>query len=44
MPLLYTNLEDRNVSVRNASEKAILGFMMHLGYQSMYSACEKLKV
>lgn len=42
--VLYTSLEDRNASVRSASEKAVLGFMMHLGYASMYGACEKLKV
>ncbi|XP_008189868.1 protein mini spindles isoform X2 [Acyrthosiphon pisum] len=41
--VLYTSLEDRNASVRSASEKAVLGFMMHLGYASMYGACEKLK-
>lgn len=44
LPLLYASLEDRNASVRSASEKAVFGFMMHLGYASMYGACEKLKV
>lgn len=44
LPVLYTNLEDKSASVRSASEKAVLGFMMHLGYASMYGACEKLKV
>jgi len=44
LPLLYVSLEDRSASVRGASEKAVLGFMMHLGYASMYGACEKLKV
>jgi len=44
LPFLYASLEDRNASVRSASEKAVLGFMMHLGYAPMYGACEKLKV
>jgi len=44
LSVLYTNLEDKSAGVRNASEKAVLGFMMHLGYASMYGACEKLKV
>jgi len=44
LPVLYTSLEDKNAGVRSASEKAVLGFMMHLGYSSMYGACEKLKV
>ncbi|XP_029345564.1 protein mini spindles isoform X2 [Acyrthosiphon pisum] len=43
LPVLYTSLEDKNAGVRSASEKAVLGFMMHLGYASMYGACEKLK-
>jgi len=41
---LYASLEDRNSNVRSASEKAVLGVMMHLGYATMYGACEKLKV
>lgn len=44
LPVLYNSLEDRHASVRNASEKAVLGFMIHLGYTTMYGACEKLKV
>lgn len=44
LQVLYISLEDRNSAVRSASEKAVLGFMMHLGYASMYGACEKLKV
>lgn len=44
LSVLYLSLEDRNAGVRSASEKAVLGFMMHLGYASMYGACEKLKV
>ncbi|XP_050528781.1 protein mini spindles-like isoform X2 [Daktulosphaira vitifoliae] len=40
---LYISLEDRNASVRNASEKAVIGFMMHLGYTTMFGACDKLK-
>ena len=44
LPVLYTSLEDKSAGVRSASEKAVLGFMMHLGYTFMYGACEKLKV
>lgn len=44
LPVLYNSLEDRHASVRIASEKAVLGFMIHLGYATMYGACEKLKV
>lgn len=44
LPPLYACLEDRNLNVRNASEKVVLGVMMHLGYSTMYGACEKLKV
>jgi len=43
LPLLYASFEDRSAVVRGASEKAVLGFMMHLGYSSMYGACDKLK-
>ncbi|XP_026810117.1 LOW QUALITY PROTEIN: protein mini spindles-like [Rhopalosiphum maidis] len=43
LPVLYTSFEDKSASIRSASEKAVLGFMMHLGYASMYGACEKLK-
>ncbi|KAL5234313.1 hypothetical protein ACI65C_001723 [Semiaphis heraclei] len=43
LPVLYSSLEDKNAGVRSASEKAVLGCMMHLGYASMYGACEKLK-
>lgn len=44
LPVLYSNFEDKNHKVREASEKVVLGFMMHLGYASMYAACEELKV
>lgn len=44
LPVLYSSFEDKSASIRSASEKAVLGFMMHLGYASMYGACEKLKV
>ncbi|XP_050054425.1 protein mini spindles-like isoform X3 [Aphis gossypii] len=43
LPVLYSSFEDKSASIRSASEKAVLGFMMHLGYASMYGACEKLK-
>jgi len=44
LPVLYSSFEDKSASIRSASERAVLGFMMHLGYASMYGACEKLKV
>lgn len=44
LPLLYVSLEDKNPGIRNGSERAVIGFMQHLGYAFMYSACEKLKV
>lgn len=41
---LYSNLEDRNSDVRKSANEAVHGFMIHLGYQAMMNACEKLKV
>uniref|UniRef100_A0A8D8W5H1 Cytoskeleton-associated protein 5 n=1 Tax=Cacopsylla melanoneura TaxID=428564 RepID=A0A8D8W5H1_9HEMI len=41
--LLYSNLEDRNADVRKNAADAAAGFMIHLGYGPMSSACEKLK-
>ena len=40
--VLYASLEDRSGDVRKASQDAILGFMKHLGFQSMVKATEKL--
>jgi len=44
LPVLYTSLKDKNAGVRRSSKKAVLGFMIHLSYASIYGACEKLKV
>lgn len=40
---MYTNLEDRNADVRKNAQEAILGVMIHLGYETMVKQTEKLK-
>ncbi|CAB0005062.1 unnamed protein product [Nesidiocoris tenuis] len=42
LPTLYNNLEDRAADVRKAANDAVLGFMIHLGFNSMTSAREKI--
>uniref|UniRef100_A0A0A9YXT8 Cytoskeleton-associated protein 5 n=1 Tax=Lygus hesperus TaxID=30085 RepID=A0A0A9YXT8_LYGHE len=42
LPTLYNNLEDRNAEVRKGANDAVLGFMIHLGYSSMNSACDNI--
>lgn len=44
IPLLYAALEDRGAEVRRGAGEAVLGFMMHLGPESMARQAEKLKV
>lgn len=44
LPHLYNNLEDRNSEVRKNANEAVFGFMIHIGYPTMFQACEKLKV
>lgn len=44
IPHLYSNLEDRNADVRKNAQEAVLGIMIHLGYESMAKQTEKLKV
>lgn len=44
IPHLYANLEDRNADVRKNAQDAVLGIMIHLGYDSMAKQVEKLKV
>lgn len=44
IPHLYSNLEDRNADVRKNAQEAILGFMIHLSYETMVKQTEKLKV
>ncbi|XP_015596923.1 protein mini spindles isoform X2 [Cephus cinctus] len=43
LPHLYSNLEDRNSDVRKNAQEAVLGFMIHLSYESMTRTTEKLK-
>ncbi|XP_068082829.1 protein mini spindles [Anabrus simplex] len=43
LPYLYSNLEDRNADVRKNAQEAILPFMIHLNYQPMLKATDKLK-
>lgn len=44
IPYLYTNLEDRNADVRKNAQEAVLGFMIHLSFETMSKQTEKLKV
>ncbi|RZC32556.1 cytoskeleton-associated protein 5 [Asbolus verrucosus] len=43
IPHLYSNLEDRNSDVRKNAQEAILGIMIHVGYETMVKNTEKLK-
>ena len=43
IPILYVHLEDRTFDIRSSSQKAILGVMMHVGYDCMAKHLEKLK-
>ncbi|KAK2583775.1 hypothetical protein KPH14_009682 [Odynerus spinipes] len=43
IPQLYNNLEDRNSDVRKNAQEAVLGFMIHLSYETMARQTEKLK-
>lgn len=43
IPHLYSNLEDRNADVRKNAQEAILGIMIHVGYETMVKQTEKLK-
>merc|ERR1719348_381463 len=42
LSVLFSSLEDRSADVRKSAQDAILGFMKHLGFQSMSKAMEKL--
>lgn len=44
IPILYSHLEDRMSDIRANSRKAVLGIMMHVGYDAMLKQVEKLKV
>ncbi|CAH1174022.1 unnamed protein product [Phaedon cochleariae] len=43
VPYLYSNLEDRNAEIRRNATDAILGIMIHVGYENMAKQTEKLK-
>ncbi|KAJ8349386.1 hypothetical protein SKAU_G00245160 [Synaphobranchus kaupii] len=43
VPYLYASLEDRNGDVRKKAQDALPNFMMHLGYEKMAKAMNKLK-
>lgn len=43
IPHLYSSLEDRNADVRKNSQEAVLGIMIHVGYEQMVKQTEKLK-
>ncbi|XP_015517850.2 protein mini spindles isoform X1 [Neodiprion lecontei] len=43
LPYLFSNLEDRNSDVRKNAQEAVLGYMIHLSYDTMARASEKLK-
>ena len=43
LPILFSNLEDRNSDVRKNAQEAALGFMIHLSYELMARQTEKLK-
>lgn len=43
LPQLYLNICDRNADVRKHANDAVYGFMLHVGYESMCKAVEKVK-
>lgn len=43
LPHLYANICDRNVDVRKNANDAVLGIMIHLGYDAMVKALDKQK-
>ncbi|KAK0165415.1 hypothetical protein PV328_003929 [Microctonus aethiopoides] len=43
LPHLYSNLEDRIADVRKNAQEAVLGYMIHLSYETMLRQTEKLK-
>lgn len=44
LPILYSNVEDRNSDVRKNAQEAVLGYMIHLSYEALIRHTEKLKV
>ncbi|XP_058466115.1 protein mini spindles isoform X2 [Malaya genurostris] len=43
LPHLYANICDRNADVRKNANEAVLGIMIHLGYDAMMKALDKQK-
>ncbi|XP_055998398.1 cytoskeleton-associated protein 5-like isoform X2 [Ostrea edulis] len=43
IPHLLSCLEDRNAEVRKKAQDAVVPFMIHTGYDSVFRACSKLK-
>ncbi|XP_033753517.1 cytoskeleton-associated protein 5-like [Pecten maximus] len=43
VPLLLNCLEDRNGDVRKKAQEALLPFMVHVGFESMFKATSKMK-
>lgn len=43
LPHLYANISDRNADVRKNANEAVLGIMIHLGYEAMLKALDKQK-
>lgn len=43
LPHLYANICDRNADVRKNANDAVLGIMIHLGYEGMMKALDKQK-
>lgn len=43
LPYLYANICDRNVDVRKNANEAVLGCMLHVGYEPMFKALETQK-
>lgn len=43
LPHLYACLIDRSADVRKNANEAVLGIMIHIGYDSMLKVCEKQK-
>ncbi|XP_055907668.1 protein mini spindles isoform X2 [Eupeodes corollae] len=43
LPHLYANISDRNADVRKNANEAVLGIMIHLGFEAMVKALDKQK-
>lgn len=43
LPFLYANILDRNADVRKNANDAVLGCMLHVGYEPMFKAMETQK-